>query len=515
LRPSKRAVRFFLVIFLTGLQMPPFLPGKADSLELPDLHAKLVDPVRFDWTPGFGDKILFSIRITNSGASLPLTTFHMKPFLLPFLATPNAPPKDGFVLPSKSVRLAIAGGNSVTVNYSGTLPKLPVDRYWVGAVIDSKNLVEEANELNNVTNGLDIGRNISQPHSPPNPSRLLLDLYSEIAGSIMAESGGASHNLRTIVRGTKIPEAQSEMLWARFMLVNLQTGQIWTLPYYEDWEVEKQFSALFWDPEGSRKWVDWYYQEPSVAGIGPGRYAFLTLIDSHDYFVETNETNNLDAHPLVMTPFEMADQPQEVWLVKRKADPQLPAHTLTLHNSYSTSVFWSSSVSPAASWLVTSPTSGELVAGGNLFVTIRMASVSLAPGTYKTNLRFAVASGPAQGASLEVPVTLFVHGTTAPVLQISPQILEASAPAGRHPPVLTFTITNTGSAPLLRMAVQDEDWITVMKPYSTSILPGATETVKVVIHPEGLEPDIYFGRIDVFSNASNDPEIVKVRYEVL
>ena len=505
----RRLVSFFLMISLSVLQSLSFVHEEAHPLTLPDLHGSIVGPVRFDWVPGFGDKILFSIQITNSGSALPLTNIYVKPFLLPFPDANGDAPWDGIVLPLKRYPLALGSGNSVVVSYSGTLPKLKLGRYWVAAVIDSKNLVEEDNELNNVTDGLDIGRSVSQPHAPP-PSRLLSDLYSEIDGEIVTENGGAAHTLRTIVQGARIPEAQSENLWVRFMLADLATGRLYTLPH-EEGQAEKQFFGLYWQREGT-KWVDYYYQEPSIQGIGIGRYTFLTLMDSHDNFSEPNEANNLDAYPLLIPPFEIVDHPKEVWLVKKSNELVPPEQTIRIRNVYSSPVLWSASV---PNWLVTDPSSGEIGAGADIPVTVRMASVALLPGTYTTSLRFVVPSGTLQNAALTVPVALYIHGTTTPQLLVSPPRLESSAPAGQHPPELSLSVANTGNATLYWMAWQDEDWITIVKPFSRRVLPAGTQTAKVIIHPEGLLPGIHVGHILIFNNASNSPTVVEVQFQVL
>ena len=293
-----RGVKLGLIVF-SLLQALVLHPRDALSAEGPDLQGEIVGPVRFDRVPGFGDKIIFSIRITNTGMALPLSGVTVKPILIPS-ANANGAVTDGVVLPSKTYRITLGGGDSVVVNYRGTLPYVRRARYWVVAVIDSKGQIEESNELNNVTNGVDIGREIDQLHVPPLPLRgspidIGVTLAEDIVGEGVTPNGVLYSDLTLIVHGNDpIPETQAGRMWARYVLVDLATGQTHTVvtETTDPGDAEEPYFSFLWEPVGRNRFESFVVDGVILRGIPIGRYALVSVMDSHDNFGETNEANN-------------------------------------------------------------------------------------------------------------------------------------------------------------------------------------------------------------------------------
>ena len=101
----------------------------------------------------------------------------------------------------------------------------------------------------------------------------------------------------------------------------------------------------------------------------------------------------------------------------------------------------------------------------------------MALGNYQGALSFSYAGGPAQ----QVAVTLTVNPPPLPVMHISPQSLSFSTNQGFDPPPKSFTISNTGNAPLNWTIRPDANGMAYLgiSPVRGSVPPGQNATVSI------------------------------------
>ncbi len=126
------------------------------------------------------------------------------------------------------------------------------------------------------------------------------------------------------------------------------------------------------------------------------------------------------------------------------------------------------SVTSNASWLLTSPSQGTLVAGDSTSVAISTNSDALGPGTYNATLTFTMSNA----NTVQVPVTLTV-------------VASSSAPQ-------TVMLTNTGGAQGNWNATisSGATWLSLSS-LSGVLAAGASTTVTVYANDAGLAPGTY------------------------
>lgn len=497
---------------------------------LPDLLGKILGSVRVRKTPqGVASSITFKVLVGNTGPAAAQGSLTVKPFLIP-VDRKGVAQGDGFVLPTQAYDVNLPASalySLTTLQYTAPLHNLPDSLYKLGVVLDSKNLIAESNELNNVTHLARAGRFMAAVGSPPDEP---LDFTTEIQGPIISEYGGASHTLRTILTPTdpqadpdELSGGRDEDLWARFMLIDTARGHVYTLPYEEGYEgepfveFEKQFYALFWDKEhnveGRQIYVDYYYQEPMLDKIPPGAYSFASLIDSHDLFGEANEQNNLDLHPFILSPIEWDEYPN-LWFVANAADPSslYMYGDLDFHNNLTADLPWRASVVSAnGKWLL-DPQDGEIYADDYDYTSLEIEAPPQEDRKYTATVK--IAASQYRNYPLTAEAKLFVHGARAPVLNVLPEVLNIETPQDVHPPKQQFVISNTGTKELEWEVRSEEHWITVF-PLTGKTPPGGTSVINIVIHPEGLDPWMHEGYVLVYSSAQNEPAEVEVCLNVV
>jgi hypothetical protein len=126
---------------------------------------------------------------------------------------------------------------------------------------------------------------------------------------------------------------------------------------------------------------------------------------------------------------------------------QSPAgQAVVIENTGGQTLNWTSGTTTAdgADWLSVIPASGALSAHTSAMLTVDVTTRQLALGSYQGAVSLSYAGGPGQ----LVAVTLAVNPPPLPVMHISPQNLSFTANQGIDPPARSFTISNTGNAPL-------------------------------------------------------------------
>lgn len=159
---------------------------------------------------------------------------------------------------------------------------------------------------------------------------------------------------------------------------------------------------------------------------------------------------------------------------------QSPAgQTVVIQNNGGQTLNWTSGTTTAdgANWLSVTPASGILAANTSAILTVNVDTLHMALGNYQGALSFSYAGGPAQ----QVAVTLTVNPPPLPVMHISPQSLSFSTNQGFDPPPKSFTISNTGNAPLNWTIRPDANGMAYLgiSPVRGSVPPGQNATVSI------------------------------------
>jgi uncharacterized protein (TIGR03437 family) len=150
-------------------------------------------------------------------------------------------------------------------------------------------------------------------------------------------------------------------------------------------------------------------------------------------------------------------------------------------------------------WLAVSPTNGTT--GGNVNVTVSAAN--LTPGTY-TGL-VTLTGG---GATANIPVTLNVTASTAPILTPTNLTFQYT-PGMAAPAAQTVAVNTTGSSTDFTYEVQGGNWLRVEASGSTT---PAVLTVTVL--PVGLAPGTYRGTVTVRGTEGPDVRTAQVTLTV-
>lgn len=119
------------------------------------------------------------------------------------------------------------------------------------------------------------------------------------------------------------------------------------------------------------------------------------------------------------------------------------AQTITIQNTGGQGLNWTATTS-GGNWLALSSSSGFLAGGASSTMMVNATSTGLTAGTYQGTITFSYAGGTAT----PVTVTLAVNPPPVAKIAISSGGLSFHAIMGQNPPAQSFTIKNTGNAPL-------------------------------------------------------------------
>ncbi|MFL5591208.1 MAG: BACON domain-containing protein [Ktedonobacteraceae bacterium] len=156
-------------------------------------------------------------------------------------------------------------------------------------------------------------------------------------------------------------------------------------------------------------------------------------------------------------------------------------------------------------WLAVSPSAATLTSGSAAF-TVTVTSSRLSPGSYTGTISLAAESGNStlSGSPQTVGVTLTVT-EVPPVLAVSPGTLALSLSNGDSATARSFTISNTGGAPLNWTATLDANappFVSLSPGAGTNLSAGANTGVKVNVNPSRVEAGNYAATVTV---SATDP----------
>lgn len=185
---------------------------------------------------------------------------------------------------------------------------------------------------------------------------------------------------------------------------------------------------------------------------------------------------------------------------------QNPAsQTITLQNDGGQPLDWSANVATAngVNWLLLSSTGGHLEAGAAQAITVSTYSVGLGTGSYQGTMTFSYAPG----ASTTVSVTLMVNAPPVPGLAVQPSTLSFSAIQGTNPAPQSFTIIDTGTAPLNWGITEDANGAAFARVSSThaTLAPGKSVTITVRPSVAGVSATVIHAVITVLDTDSGTP----------
>ena len=126
---------------------------------------------------------------------------------------------------------------------------------------------------------------------------------------------------------------------------------------------------------------------------------------------------------------------------------------ITIQNTGGQPLNWNASlsVSGGGNWLSLSPMSGQLAAGAQAAIAVGASSIGLGVGTYSGTVTFSYAGA----SSTPVSITLIVSPPPVAAISVRPASLAFNAIQGQNPLPQSFTITDSGNAPLNWSIVPD------------------------------------------------------------
>ncbi len=156
---------------------------------------------------------------------------------------------------------------------------------------------------------------------------------------------------------------------------------------------------------------------------------------------------------------------------------QSPAgQTMVIQNNGGQPLNWNATID-GGTWLSVTPATGLLNANTSAILTVNVATLHMALGTYQGALNFSYAGGPTQ----QVAITLTVNPPPQPAMHLSQQSLSFSTNQGFNPPAQHFTISNPGNGSLNWAIHTDASGLAFLaiSPASGSIPPGQSANVSV------------------------------------
>ncbi len=243
--------------------------------------------------------------------------------------------------------------------------------------------------------------------------------------------------------------------------------------------------------------------DDAIAGFAVGEYS-TSLLFASDAGDAITRVVNLSVSPAEgaiavspLTPYNVSGPEGGPF------DP--PDFGYTLTNTSDKTVMWTAASD--ASWLTSSPASGELAPGANTAVTLSVGSDAnvLSPDTYVGTISINHA-----GAKTATTLTATLSvGAVAGLLQVDPDTVPASSglvggtvdPAG-----YTFTLTNIGGQPIAWSAAAQTGWISLSN-QSGTLASGGVTAVTATIDPTSLAAGVHTGRI-IFTNDTSGATVV-------
>lgn len=205
------------------------------------------------------------------------------------------------------------------------------------------------------------------------------------------------------------------------------------------------------------------------------------------------------------------------------ANPLAQPVILTGAGSCSWPLHWSASVSPAASWLALSASSGTLATvSQQASIAVGVNTSGLQPGIYSTQVRIsAVDSAGTQAGNSPQSFSVTLTVLQPCTLQALPSQIVLTATAGQSSPATqALNLGETGSCSggvAWTASVSDSPWLSLSALSGTDTGGGSSITLNA--STSGLAPGSYTGQITISANnngmvLSGSPQTVKVVFQV-
>jgi hypothetical protein len=159
------------------------------------------------------------------------------------------------------------------------------------------------------------------------------------------------------------------------------------------------------------------------------------------------------------------------------------------------------SISITTGWLFATPTSGNIIPGGNTSATITFDASALNVGVYSGNI--GLNSNDPETPAIDIPVTFNVGSGGTPNIIVTPttlrDTLNVNESAGQN-----LKIRNTGDGTLAMTFSDSANWISVATG-PRYVAPGDSIFEAITLNGAGLAPGTYTSRVVVTSNDPDTP----------
>lgn len=154
--------------------------------------------------------------------------------------------------------------------------------------------------------------------------------------------------------------------------------------------------------------------------------------------------------------------------------------TITIQNTGGQGLNWTASASTTSgNWLALSSSGGYLAGGATSTMTVIATSAGLTAGTYQGTITFSYAGG----SATPVTVTLTVNPPPVAKIALSSGGLSFHTIMGQNPAAQSFTITNTGNAPLNWGILEDGNGKTYAPVSQSSGTLAPSKSVVIAVIP--------------------------------
>jgi Viral BACON domain len=237
----------------------------------------------------------------------------------------------------------------------------------------------------------------------------------------------------------------------------------------------------------------WLTLTPDSGSFAVGRQVVITVDRSNllprAYTGHISFTQQHSSNPALVLTVTMGVNPASANLVISNAaftftgDPVTnpAAQTITIQNTGGQPLNWTATAATTSggNWLMLSSNSGYLAARAVSTMTVSAVSAGLSVSSYQGTITFSYAGTPVT----PVTVTLIVNPPPVAKIAISSGGLSFHAIMGQNPPSQSFTLTNSGNAPLNWGILEDSNGKTYAPVSQSSGTLAPSRSVVITVTP--------------------------------
>jgi Viral BACON domain len=245
--------------------------------------------------------------------------------------------------------------------------------------------------------------------------------------------------------------------------------------------------------QGSSDSPTWLKLTPTNGSFAGGQQVVITVDRSNlapqSYTGHISFTQQDSKQPALALTVTMGVNPASANLVISNAAFTFAGDTvnnpvtqaITIQNTGGQGLNWTATVSTAngGNWVALSSNSGYLAAGAVSNMTVSAVSAGLSIGTYQGTITFSYAGA----SATPVTVTLNVNPPPVAKVAISPGGLSFHAIMGQNPRAQSFTLTNSGNAPLNWGILEDSNGKTYAPVTQSSGTLAPSKSVAITVLP--------------------------------